>query len=44
MADREFILLASGLPQLEMICPSEESNPSGMMRESLTILLRHRAQ
>ena len=39
MADRESILLVSGLPQLEILCPGEELNPSGMIRESLTILL-----
>ena len=37
MADRESILLVSGLPQLEILCPGEESNPSGMIRDSLTI-------
>ena len=36
MADREFLLLVSGLQQLEILCPGEESNPSGMTRESLT--------
>ena len=34
MADRESILLVSGLPQLEILCPGEESNPSRMIRES----------
>ena len=38
-----FILPVSGLPQLDILCPSEESNRSGMSRESLTILLRHRS-
>ena len=36
MADREAILLVSGLPQLEILCPGEKSKPSGMIREALT--------
>ena len=42
MADSQSILLVSGLPQLKILCPGEESDPRGMIRESLTILLSHR--
>ena len=42
MADRESILFVSGLPQLKLLCPDEDSNQSGMAKESLIITLRHR--
>ena len=29
------VLLVSGLPQMEILCPGKESNPSGMIRESM---------